>query len=48
MATAQNTLQHKGSTMLKKINSFLIKYENLLAGFVFMATIWGFTVLMMI
>ena len=34
--------------MLKKINNFLIKYENLLAGLVFMATIWGFTVLMMI
>jgi len=34
--------------MLKKINSFLIKYESLLAGLVFMGTVWGFTVLMMI
>lgn len=34
--------------MLKKINNFLIKYESLLAGLVFMATVWGFTVLMMI
>lgn len=34
--------------MFKKINNFLIKHEELLAGFVFMATICGFTVLMMI
>ena len=34
--------------MLTKINKFVIKYENLLTGLVFMATIWGFTVLMMI
>jgi hypothetical protein len=41
-------LEKKDQTMLKKINNFLIRHENLLAGFVFMASIWGFTVLMMI
>ena len=34
--------------MLKKVNNLLIKYENLLAGLVFMGTVWGFTVLIMI
>ena len=34
--------------MVKKINNFLIRHENLLAGLVFMGTVWGFTVLMMI
>jgi hypothetical protein len=38
----------KDQAMLKNINNFLIKHENLLASLVFMGTVWGFTVLMMI